>query len=185
MHLFRQIVVAVAGCFAAGCGNDVTFPTGVPTRGAITTDSLGYTARVVGTYNGYDRVELQVIGRFENTTASAILLERCFSTDTRPMAGLRYLGGGSSDGTGGYTPSWACVEASPLVLAPGAIRVDTFTFRGPTAFFTQPTVGPNGPLDGRFRLEYYTAWNCPSIGACAVPDSLRFSNEIAIRVGKP
>jgi hypothetical protein len=60
----------------------------------------------------------------------------------------------------GYERVWACVgHESPIVIAPGATRVDTLPIEGPNTFDGH-TNAPVGRLDGDFRLVY-------EVGTCS------------------
>ena len=75
------------------------------------------------------------------------------ANDSYPIYSVDLVTPASTEGAG-YNPSWACVgHNSPLVVGPGAVRTDTITLHGPSAFdnTTQKYVGV---IAGTFRIAY-------------------------------
>lgn len=164
------------------CGDGFVFPVGVPPRGVLTTDSLGYTARVIGQFHGHNRYSFRVITRYENTTALPAIMLRCDAGNKSPMYSVTRTDGDPTSAA--YNPGWACTSGNPLiVVAPGEVRIDTLVLQGPSSFDDNNNYEPTRPAtQGRFRLSYGVGWNCPPEGACPTPDSLSLSNEFVVRV---
>lgn len=175
------LAVVVVGMLAS-CGDGFVFPVGVPPRGVLTTDSLGYTARVIGDYHGQNRYAFRVLTRYENTTALPAIMIRCLSTSQSPVYSVVRTDGAPSSAA--YNPGWACTGGNPpIVVSPGAVRVNTLVLEGPNSFDENRNYEPlASATSGHFRLSYSVGWNCPTEGPCPTPDSLRFSNEFVVRV---
>ena len=93
-----------------------------------------------------------LIARYENRTANPLYLSRCTPSAQSPMYVIPEIHHPSLDS--GYDEVWACVaHGSPIVIAPGATRVDTLRIEGPNILDGR-TYAPKGRLEGDFRLIY-------------------------------
>jgi hypothetical protein len=177
-RLLLTICALGAGVF--GCGDGPVFPTGAPPRAAVTTDSLGYTARVVGDYFGHPIYQFRIIARYENTSSRRVVMIPCTDGAKSPLWSIA-LTDGDDPKKSAFNPGWSCTGTQTLIgVEPGAVRVDTFVVRGPTRF-DGVTHEPFEVIQGRMRLGYAAAWDCGS-DLCPLPDSLSLTNEFAVRV---
>src|SRR4051812_25695201 len=86
MNLRRRIVVGVAAAAVVACsGADVTVPIGVPPAAPLTTDSIGYIARVVAGTRTRGTYEFRIIARYENVTGQPLYFEKCFPNSVLPV----------------------------------------------------------------------------------------------------
>lgn len=181
MSFARRIARVAVGLGVVGCGSatEVSIPHGVPPRGVLTTDSIGYIARVVGEYYGNPMYQFRIIARYENTTSSPVFMEKCRANSRSPVYSIVRADGPLASGA--YNPLLACLDVEDkLIVPPGAVRIDTFVVNGPNAWDGR-TKKPEGVTNGRFVLRYGARWNCLDPATCKTPDSLWISNEFTVR----
>lgn len=96
-----------------------------------------------------------VIARYANNGTTPItLLNAC-----GPHPSWNIWGVGNNVGVFPYDPGSLClVPTPPVIVAPGAVRVDTIEFRGPTSTSADGT--PFGPLYGQFQITYSAGAGC-------------------------
>lgn len=146
----------------------------------ITTDRDAYTATHVRDEGTYRQYGFTLIARFQNRTGDAIYLDRCYPDASRPIYGVELLGA-TRPLESGYDPVWACVgHDNPIVVQPGAERVDTLRITGPTSWDGR-TGEAMGRLEGRFRLVYQAS-SCPREARCPLPEEMRRSNPFEVTV---
>lgn len=132
-------VSAVVACSDAG-------PSAPSTR-LLTTDSASYVANPIGG----NSVDVRVITTLRNASPLPMSLPRCTTDAHSPIYSVELTPG--EPGTAAYDPAWGCVGgAPPLIVAPGAVRVDTLLLRGPA--FGGSDGKPIGLLEGSFRIVY-------------------------------
>jgi hypothetical protein len=149
---FAVLAFALAACA----------PASVPARGpppgsaglSLRTDRAAYEARYVEGEGNHQRFGFRLIARFENRTGAAVFLDRCEPNSPRPIYSVEPTDPARRVGLGGYSPVWACAAHDrPIVVQPGAVRVDTLRIVGPNAWDGR-TGERLGPMDGEFRLVY-------------------------------
>jgi hypothetical protein len=119
------------------------------------------------------RYEFQVIARIENQSDHTLYLARCFPDSPLPTFGVRLVAPRNPEGSA-YDPVWACVgHDSPIVIPPGATRIDTIRISGPNAFQSGSLIG-FGQLDGVFEFTY-------GASTCSPPDPCSPSQSITLR----
>jgi hypothetical protein len=82
-----------------------------------------------------------------------------------------------------YERFWPCVgHESPIVIAPGATRIDTLRITGPN-ILDGHTMTPQGRLDGEFRLVYEVG-TCrrESEAKCLLPLEERSSRAFRVTI---
>lgn len=118
----------------------------------MTTDSASYTLVPIG--NGLGRVRVAL--RYENRSSSEADLDRCTPTSRSPIYAVNLIAPRDSEGSA-YNPAWACVgDVSPIVVPPGASRVDTLSLTGPSAYDAAQQ-RYLGALTGTFQISYADA----------------------------
>ena len=139
----------------------------------FTTDSTVYSATASGTAP-FLQYSFTVIARYANNgTAQITLLNACGPHPTWNISGF-----GNNVGPAPYDPGSLClVPAPPMVVAPGAVRVDTISFRGPTTTASDGT--PFGPLYGQFLITYRAGAGC---NVNASPCAREASTVFAVRI---
>lgn len=122
---------------------------------SFTTDKSVYLATALG--SGFISYTFTVIARYANNGATPIiLLNACGPHPTWNIWGV-----GNNVGISEYDPEDLClVPAPPMVVAPGAVRVDTIQFTGPTVTSADGTLF--SPLYGQFRITYRAGAGCIS-----------------------
>lgn len=146
--------------------------------GALVTDATGYVAqRVVGSARPI-QYRFTVISRFQNRSAAAVYLARCYPDSPQPIYGI-----GAADSSAvasAYEPFRACVgHESQFEVLPGTARVDTLHVQGPNVFdgVRQRALGATS---GVFRLKFFVS----SARGYRVPgarDTLVVSNAFIVR----
>lgn len=157
--------VGLAAAVAAACHA----PTRPDSALVLTTDRPAYAAAPLA--GGPTQYTFTVVARLRNTSEAPVYFEACGTAPLLVYA-VELIGGEDPDGSA-FSPGWSCPAGPPLVVAPGAERVDTLALRGPTAFLHGiPGVSapqPLGAVRGRMRLVY-GGRTCAGRGACP-PDA--------------
>lgn len=170
------LAATIVACAGAGKSLD---PGGVPGDGALRTDSISYVATSLGDGN----YSVRLVVRYRNTASATIYLDRCFPASPSPIYFISQVLSQDPSGSA-WSPSWACVgHKNPIVVAPGASRVDTIELRAPNSVdhYTQK---PFGAFEGWLRLTFEPR-NCVSETSCAIlDDSLRTTNAFRISLPK-
>lgn len=140
---------------------------------SFTTDATVYTAAASGTAP-FIQYTFTVVARYANNGATPItLLNACGPHPTWSIFGV-----GNNVGISPYDPQSLClVPTPPLILAPGAVRVDTIQFHGPA--FTLADGTPEGTLYGQFRITYRAGSGCNTF---APPCLAQPSSVFAVRL---
>ena len=176
---------AVAICaFVCGVGlactttTDLSRDLGPVPDGSLMTDATGYVAHVTGIAPPAQEFQFTVIARFENRSAAAVFLARCFPTSPQPIYAIVTADGSATEVA--YNPDRACVgHSNQFQILPGAVRVDTFLVRGPNAFdeIKQQAIGVTS---GEFRFDAVRGKRSGRRRPSA-PGSLGISNAFVVR----
>lgn len=157
--------------------------------GCSTVDSSGSVDDLLGTDRDFyiaERVPLRdryqylvdVSISFTNESRHAVYLSRCFPESAHPKFGVS-LESPANPGGSAFGPVWACPgHDSPIVVVPGATRVDSITLRGPNVYQGE---SPLGHLGGMVRLVYH-AYSCREPADCLSSETMLRSNEFAIHI---
>lgn len=143
---YRAVFTLFITAGILGCDADTpTSPSGL----LLTTDSSSYTASPIG----YSQVAVRIITKYRNPTNAPIELERCLPDTPYPTYNVELVAPNDPQGAG-YNPDWACGGPDKqIIVAPGDVRTDTLTLRGPSAF--DNNLGKYlGVLEGTFRVAY-------------------------------
>ena len=152
-----------------------------PAGGALVTDAAAYVARPLARTPG--RYGFAVVARYTNRRAAPIRLAWCGLGARRPTYGIETVGPDPGGEGAAYNPNWGCVgHDDPIVVVPGATRVDTLALEGPNGWDGR-TQRPFGALEGTFRLVYEAA-AAPDSGAAVLPESRWQSNAFTVRLGR-
>jgi hypothetical protein len=166
-----MIVLAAAG---VGCSdpNGVVGP--VRDNAQFQTDTTIYFARYVRGEGTDRQFGFTLLSRFMNATQDTLYLARCFPDSAYPVYGIEMANPPDRWGAA-YNAAWACVgHESPIIVLPGATRVDTLQITGPNAW-DGPTKQPFGALEGQFRLHFRFQYCRREVG-CNAPAELGRSN---------
>jgi hypothetical protein len=160
-------------------------PTQPPVRGTepVQTDSVAYTATLLGGEGSYRTYAVRVVARYTNRTPGPVYLARCYPSSPTPIYGLGLVGDTTGGGTWGsaFNPAWGCVgHENPIEVAAGSTRTDTLILRAPNAW-DGVTKGPFGRLDGRLRLAYGVQ-TCRPEAQCRLPADSGVSNAFDVLV---
>jgi hypothetical protein len=141
-----------------------------PATFTFTTDSAVYTPAASGTAP-FIQYAFTVIARYANTGTTPIALQN--SCGPHPIWNI--VGAGNNVGVSPYDPGTLCLVQSPaLIVAPGAVRVDTIHFQGPTSTSADGT--PFGPLYGQFQIVYRAGAGCNAfLSPCVAEGSSVFA----------
>jgi len=123
-----------------------------------------------------------IIARYENRTGSPLYLSRCTPSAQGPTYAIPEIHDPTSDS--GYDEVWACVtHGSPIVISPGATRVDTLRIEGPNILDGR-NYAPKGRLEGDFRLIYEVGTSSSSGQAAGLlPLEQRSSKIFHVAIG--
>lgn len=152
--------------------------------GPFTTDATTYTAkRVSGTGPNVAAYSFTAIARYTNVTATPIQLLACSTWGAGPLYGVTQVDDPLPNGFIVYNSgTFICLGSSqPIVVAPGATRVDTLHLQG-TALVS-PETGAVSPwiVEGRFRI-FIQADSCPTPTTCVpASDEQRRSSPFTVR----
>lgn len=145
------LAFALAAC--APASDPAPGPAGHSAELSLRTDRAAYEARYVEGEGNHRRFGFRLVARFENRTGAAVFLDRCEPNSPRPIYSVEATDPARRGGFG-YSPVWACAAHNrPIVVPPGAVRVDTLRIAGPNAWDGR-TGERLGPMDGEFRLVY-------------------------------
>lgn len=165
-RLARLVALAApALCLVvSACTRDPAGPPADP-NAPLQLDATRYVAAVPT--GGTDRRRaFQVIVRLVNRTGDTLFLANCFPSSTTPMFGV-HMAEASSGQASAYAQVYGCTgHSNQLPVAPGTVRVDTLTVRGPNTYDGR-TGQHFGVLEGLMRLSYGVQ-TCRGDGACRV-----------------
>ncbi len=144
-----------------------------PATFSFTTDQTVYSATAGGTAP-FIQYSFTVIARYANVGAVPdTLLNAC-----GPHPSWEIVGSGNNVGISEYDPGSLClVPSPPMVVAPGAFRLDTIQFTGPVETAADGTTF--SPLYGQFRITYRAGSACI---ASTQPCVQRASNVFAVQI---
>ena len=183
MNVRSWLILAAVWGTVLGCrtATDPVQNLGPVPDGSLMTDATGYVAKSLGGAGPFVQYEFAVETRFENRSTAPVFLARCFPDSPQPMYGI--VAADSSGIQSAYAPFWGCVAHNDqFQILPGAVRVDTFLVRGPTASDAANPEGI-GVTSGVFRLMLFVA-SAPGDGAPAAPGALGISNAFVVRTSK-
>ena len=131
MRSLRSLSAVVTGLslLASACAS----PTGTLPGVAVVTDATSYVAEPVPGTPPRTLYAFRVIVRTTNSSMQPVHLGRCNPESAGPLFGV-VLHPEAAGVRSAYDPIWACVDAQPIVIRPGAERVDTLIVQGPTVF---------------------------------------------------
>ena len=119
---------------------------------AVVTDATSYVAEPVPGTPPRTLFAFRVIVRTTNGSLQPVHLGRCNPESAGPLFGV-VLHPEAAGARSAYDPIWACVGgAQPIVIPPGAERVDTLTIQGPTTV-NGVTGEPYGVAEGTMSLQ--------------------------------
>ncbi len=175
MRQFTMPFAAVSALLLAGCASPVV-PTEHILTGPFRTDRASYAAVVESSWGNWTTYGFDVVTSFTNVTGDTLLLARCMPTDTHPMYAVFQLE--PAGGTSGYDPTWACVGGvSPIVVAPGEVRVDSLHLAGPVSF-DETTNRAIGSSAGTYAIGFQLS--CAPAGSCTIADSQSTSTPFTV-----
>jgi len=169
-------LVLLASSIAPGCQPDFVEPEPNP---LLQTDRRQYVASYESGEGNYRRYSFKVLAQISNPGPEPMYLERCFPNSPVPIYGVPLV---NDQLESAYNAPWACVgHHNPIVVAPGATRLDTLRIVGPYA--TDGVTGqPLGVLEGRFLL-FYSA-SCADGLDCPLPRPLYRSHSFTVTVAR-
>ena len=180
----RRTVVVVSRMLVCSCALACRDATGLPRDlgpvpdGSLMTNATSYVAERIAGSTRPVRYRFAVITRFQNRSAAAVYLDRCFPDSPQPIYGI-----GVADSSGresAYAPFWACVgHNNQFEVLPGAVRVDTFVVEGPN-MFDEVKQQAIGATTGKFRLSL-SLRGVPGESAPQLPGTLGVSNAFIVR----
>ncbi len=140
---------------------------------SFTTDSAVYTPTASGTAP-FIQYSFTVVARYANIGTAPIALQNTCG----PKPTWNIVGAGNNVGVSPYDPGTLCLVQSPaLIVAPGAVRVDTIHFQGPTSTSADGT--PFAPLYGQFQIVYRAGAGCDALSTPCVAQG---SSVFAVRL---
>ena len=144
----RLPVVTGLSLLASACVS----PTGTLPGVVVATDATSYVAELVPGTPPRTHYAFRVIVRTTNGSLQPVHLGRCNPESAGPLFGV-VLHPEAAGARSAYDPIWACVGgAQPIVIRPGAERVDTLIVQGPTVF-NGVTGEPLGVAEGTMSLR--------------------------------
>ncbi len=144
------LLPAVLAALAAGACAEATGPDSAV---VATTDATSYVAEIIPGSAPRTRYAFRVVVRIDNRSARPVALARCAPGSTSPIFGVT-LQADSVALRSAFDPGWSCVGGvPPLVLAPGATRLDTLAIQGPTAF-DGVSGAPRGVTAGLMTIHF-------------------------------
>jgi hypothetical protein len=157
--MLPRLTFAAAATLAA-CSSATAPAAADDVAAALTLDRARYVAARVSPAGTLPQYAVTVVARLRNGSTEPLRLEACGAAPG-PIHGVEQVRPAHPDGSA-FSPVWGCPAGPPLVLAPGAERVDTLVLRGPTGVQGGRVLGA---LQGTVRLTY-PATQCPAAGPC-------------------
>lgn len=182
-RLSIHALAALGGIALIGCGNDAGPPESgeLDVQPVLVTDRVQYAAVPTGPEGPYRQFSFTLEARFTNESRHPLYLARCTTTDSSPIFGV--IPGSPEGPETAYSPNWGCAgHDKPLVVPPGATRLDRILIQGPTAW-ASGGIHPLGVLTGQFRLVY-GASACRQEGPCPVGPVRATSNEFDVSLSE-
>jgi hypothetical protein len=166
-----------AAAVLTACSSTTAPPPGGDVAAAISLDRARYVAARVSPAGAFPLYAVTVVARLRNDGAAPLHLEACGAA-RGPIYGVEQVRPADPDGSA-FSPVWGCPAGAPLVVAPGAERVDTLVLRAPNGVQAGRALGA---LAGTVRVTYPAA-QCPAAGPCegGAARAVRLrSDEVAI-----